>query len=150
MKKEIKIDKDNKFEINTGFGWLYKYREYFGEDILPQLVPLIESTAGIAIETLDGDETADPREILGEAMATFAGTEITTLTNVIWALAKNADESIPKAEDWFNQFDKFPVDKILPEIFFILADTFVSTKKAQSLKDMMKATGKKAASLPTK
>ena len=133
MIKEIKVDKDHKFEINTAFGWLYKYKAYFGEDILPELVPMIDSAFGVAANVLDEDN-ADLRDIVAEAMGAFAGTESTTVTNIIWALAKNADPDIPNAEEWFNKFETFPADRIVPEIFWTLAETYITRKKVESLK----------------
>lgn len=148
MIKEIKVDKDHKFEINTAFGWLYKYKEYFGEDILPELVPMIDSALGVMAEVIDGNET-DLRDIIAEAMGAFAGTDSTTVTNIIWALAKNADPDIPKAEDWFNSFEVFPTDEIVPEIFWTLAETYVTTKKVKGLKAKI-AEKKSTKSAPTK
>lgn len=150
MIKEIKVDKDNKFEINTAFGWLYKYKEYFGEDILPALVPMIDSAVGVVASAVDEDR-ADVRDIVAEAMGAFAGTESTTVTNIIWALAKNADPNIPRADEWFNKFERFPVDRIIPEIFWTLAESYATTKKVEGLKARIKSAEEKADGLrPTK
>ncbi len=138
MKKEIKIDKDNKFEINTSLGFLYVYEEEFGRDILPELVPLIESILGAAADALEND--VDVRDIISEAMGAFAGTNATTITNILWAMAKNADEDIPGPRDWFNSFDKFPADEIFLKAFWSLCDSSISSKKAKRLKAMMEKT----------
>lgn len=135
MIKEIKVDKDTKFEINTAYGWLYIYEEYTGEDVLPQLVPLIESVLGAVADSLDGD--VDARDIISEAMGAMAGTKATTLTNILWAMAKNADETIPNAKEWYNSFDKMPGDEVFGEALWCLAQT-LTPKKAQRLKAAMK------------
>lgn len=138
MRKEIKVDKDHKFEINTSFGWAYVYKEYFGEDILPEVVPLLESALGIAADFLDQTTISDVRDIISEIAGTLAGTELTTVTNVLWSMAKNADDDIPDVKEWFNGFERFPVDEILPQVVWTLAESTISTKKVKSLKDRMK------------
>lgn len=147
MIKEIKVDKDHKFKINTAFGWLYKYREHFGEDILPELVPMLDAALGVAANVFDEND-ADLRDVVAEAMGAFAGTEATTVTNIIWALAKNADPEIPDAAEWYNGFDRFPVDEIAPAVFWTLAETYMTTKKFKSLKEKAKARAEKAGSQP--
>lgn len=145
MRKEIKVDKDNKFEINTAAGWLYVYKEYFGNDILPELVPMMDSVLGVAAEIMDEKGSGDPRDVIAEAMGAFAGTDLTTLTNIIWALAKNADPNIPNVQEWFNKFETFPTDEIVSEIFWTLAGTYITKKKVQSLKTKLKTFQEKKA-----
>ena len=135
MKKEIKVDKDHKFTIDTGLGWAYVYKEEFGMDVLPETVPLIESAFGIAADFYDSSEAATVRDLISEAAGTLSGTDLTTLTNIIWALAKNADESIPEPREFYNQFDCFSVTEILPKIIWTMADSILPTKKVKSLKE---------------
>lgn len=138
MIREIKIDKDNKFEINTSYGWLYTYKEHFGEDILPEIVPLMESAIGIAADIFENNDAVDARDVISEIAGTIAGTEATTLTNVIWALAKNANDDLPNAREWYNSFETFPMDKVIPEAFWALCESTVSQKKVKSLKEQIK------------
>lgn len=134
MKKEIKVDKDHKFMIDTGLGWAYVYKEQFGTDVLPETVPLIESAFGIAADFYDSSEAVSARDIISEAAGTLSGTDLTTLTNIIWALAKNADDSIPEPREFYNQFDCFSVTDVLPKIVWTMADSIMPTKKVKSLK----------------
>lgn len=138
MIREIKIDKYNKFEINTSYGWLYIYKEHFGEDILPEIVPLMESAIGIAADIFENNDAVDARDVISEIAGTIAGTEATTLTNVIWALAKNANDDLPNARKWYNSFETFPMDKVIPEAFWALCESTVSQKKVKSLKEQIK------------
>lgn len=135
MKKEIKVDKDHKFMIDTGLGWAYVYKEQFGTDVLPETVPLIESAFGIAADFYDSSDAVTVRDLISEAAGTLSGTDLTTLTNIIWALAKNADESIPEPREFYNQFDCFSVTDILPKIIWTMADSILPTKKVKSLKE---------------
>lgn len=135
MKKEIKVDKDHKFTIDTGLGWAYVYKEEFGMDVLPETVPLIESAFGIAADFYESKEEIAVRDIISEAAGTLSGTDLTTITNIIWALAKNADESIPGPREFYNQFDCFSVPDILPKIMWAMADGIMPSKKVKSLKE---------------
>ena len=45
MKKTILIE-DQPIEINSSLGWLFCYREQFGHDILPDLLPLLDAALG--------------------------------------------------------------------------------------------------------
>ena len=132
MKKVIKIDKKNKFEISTSWGWAYIYQEAFGHDIIPDLVPLIDTILDMLTGLVSGDEI-DDKEIGDE----LYGMEITTVTNVIWALAKNAEEDIPDVREWLDQFDMFPLADIVPEVMDVLIKSMVSTKKAKLLQERL-------------
>ena len=69
------------------------------------------------------------------------GMEITTVTNVIWALAKNADDNIPDVREWLDQFDTFPLADIVPEIMDVLVKSMVSEKKAKLLQERLEQIG---------
>lgn len=129
MRKVIKIDNKNKIKINTSWGWAYIYQDYFGHDIIPDLVPVIDTFIETFTRLINGDEIDD--EGLSDKLYTL---EITTMTNVIWALAKNADDEIPDVREWLDGFERFPLDIILPEVLETLADSMMSTKKAELLR----------------
>lgn len=131
MKKVIKIDKDNKFEISTSWGWAYIYQETFGHDIIPDLIPLIDTILDTVTGLINGDNVDD-----SELSDKLYGLEITTVTNVIWALAKNANEDIPDVREWLNEHD-LPLADVVPEILDVLIKSMVSTKKAKLLQDRL-------------
>lgn len=135
MRKVIKIDKDNKFEINTSWGWAYIYQERFGHDIIPDLVPAIDTILESLTGLLNGDISYD--DDMGDKLY---GMEITTATNLIWALAKNADEDIPDVKEWLDEHD-LPLVDIMPEVMEILIKSSVSTKKAKLLQDRLQELG---------
>lgn len=136
MKKVIKVDKKNKFEISTSWGWAYIYQEAFGHDIIPDLVPLIDTILDMLTGLVNGD-TVDDSDI-GDKLY---GMEITTVTNVIWALAKNADDNIPEVREWLDSFDTFPLADIVPEIMDVLVKSMVSEKKAKLLQERLEQIG---------
>ena len=134
MRRTIKVDKKQEIKINTSWNWAYIYQDYFGHDIIPDLVPLIDTFIDTFTGLLNGDEVDE--EGVSDKLY---GMEITTVTNVIWALAKNADDDIPDVREWLDTFDTFPLDIILPEVLEALAGSMVSTKKAELLKGEMTA-----------
>ena len=83
-------------------------------------------------------------DTVSSAMISFAGAEFTTALNIIWAMAKNADESIPAPFDWANQFENFPLDKIVPEVLDAVISTVVSEKNRKRLGKLAKKNQPKA------
>lgn len=141
MVKTIVID-EKEIEINTSAGWLYKYRNRFGHDILPDLMPIIESVLtaiGSILEETGGifDKksigVAMNNDALVDAFIKMAGMEVITLYNIFWAMAANQNKTIAGPEDYFNQFERFPLDEIIPEMFKAIVDSSVSSKNAERL-----------------
>lgn len=138
MIKEINISENEKIKLNASLGWVLRYRAQFGHDILPDLLPMLESGLVLVGGAMDESGELEWRKLLefdtvSSAMISFAGAEFTTALNIIWAMAKNADESIPAPFEWANQFENFPLDKIIPEVLDALISTVVSEKNRKRL-----------------
>lgn len=129
MKKTITIDGKKAFKINTSNRWLRIYRDNFGHDILPDMVPVIDTGLGLIAGIVNGGNID-----LDEIESNFYALEMVTINNVIWALAKNADDSIPDVEEWEDQFDKWTYDELVPQIIETLAQTYITEKKLKLLK----------------
>jgi hypothetical protein len=151
MEKNIKIDSKNSLKLNNNVGWLFIYKDQFGRDIVPTLVPVlnagIDLVFGIYKET-GGKFTKDSimqidTDALTDALIQATAIEATDLINITWALAKNADEDIPEPREWVRQFDTFPVDIIAPAVFELVFKSMVSTKnwkRLQSLRESLQPT----------
>ncbi len=142
MEKTIKIgDKD--VQLSNNIGWALIYRNQFGQDIVPTLMPLLagvvdilggmlrkrgngDLTVGDLAEMMDGDE-------LMNAYIHLNGLEFADFINLTWALAKCADDAIPEPTTWVRQFDEFPVDVIGPAVFKIIFKGLVSAKNRERL-----------------
>lgn len=131
MKKTIKIDNKTKFKIDTSNNWLRIYRDQFGHDILPDIVPVLDA----GLELISGALNGEDIDAVDQIETRMMELETITLDNVIWALAKNADESIEDPEEWDRKFDKFPLDEIVPQVIDTLASTYMTTKKLKLLKE---------------
>lgn len=137
MEKTIKIgDKD--VQLSNNIGWALIYRDQFGRDIIPTLMPLLAGVVDIVgsfvkngktenltltdvAELLDGDEVMN-------AYIHLSGLEFADFLNVTWALAKCADDSIPEPAAWVRQFDEFPMDIVGPAVFSMIFRGVMSSK----------------------
>lgn len=146
MIKTIEFE-GQKVELNTSAGWLFAYKNRFGHDIFPDLMPIIESVIGALASLLESGETelnaGNVRglmddETITDAFIKLAGMELTTVYQVLWAMAYNADRSIGGPEDFFNSFEKFPLDVIIPELFTAIVESSVSSKNGMRLLGALK------------
>lgn len=149
MIKEITISENQKIKLNASLGWVLRYRAQFGHDILPDLLPMVESGLMFAAGAMEDSGELEWRKLMefdtiSSAMISMAGAEFTTVLNIIWAMAKNADESIPAPFDWANQFENFPLDQIVPEVVDAVINTVVSEKNRKRLGKLKKKNQPKA------
>lgn len=143
MIKTITID-DKEIQLDNNIGWAMIYKDQFGTDIIPALMPLFAGAMDIISELLQKvgkTDEIDVREVLAEvdgdalmnAVIHLSGLEFVDFINIVWALAKNADEKIPEPRKWVKQFDTFPVDEIAPEVVKLIAKGVISSKNMERL-----------------
>ena len=144
MEKIIKIGKQE-VRLNNNVAWTMEYRDQFGKDILPAIMPLLASAVeGISTIVADAGEngemtTSSIAEALeGRTMEVllpmFQAEFVDLVVNVTWAMAKAADESIEPPKKWVRQFDDFPLDVVGPAVFDMVLKGFVSSKNLKRLK----------------
>lgn len=142
MIKKVTFSKGQSIELSSSLGWLITYKEQFGHDILPDIMPLIESGLTASIKILQTGSGGDlinsiDDEILTDAFINLSGLELTTILQIVWAMAKKADPDIDGPEDYFDQFERFPVDIILPVVVKLIVNSMVSSKNAKRLLMML-------------
>ena len=148
MEKIIKVGKQE-VRLNNNVAWTMEYRDQFGKDILPTIMPLlasvIEGFSTIMAEASDNGEltTSSIAEALeGRAMDVllpmFQAEFVDLVVNVTWAMAKVADEGIAPPKQWVRQFDGFYLDEIGPDLFDLILKGFVSSKNLKRLKKLGK------------
>ena len=153
MIKTIHVSESKSFDIDTTAWWLFVYRQQFGRDILPDLLPaleaILEAYASVlsAAKSDDGSKTVSKaefcinlveNELLADAFTNVAGLEVVTLYRIAWAMAKNADSEIPEPEAWLKSFEEMPLDTVGKEIIDAVIRSTVSSKNAESLIAKMK------------
>lgn len=148
MEKIIKIGKKS-VKLNNRVSWAIVYRDQFGRDIIPTIMPLFASALDIIsgiinetgktddIELTDLAKLADGDSLINAAIH-LGGFEFTDLICITWALAKCADEDIPEPREWIKEFETFPVDVVAPEVFSLIFKGVVSSKNLKRLEDLKK------------
>ena len=148
MEKSIKIGKKT-VRLNNNISWAIVYRDQFGRDIIPTLMPLFASALDVIsgiinetgktedIELADLAKLADGDTLLNAAIH-LGGFELTDLICLTWALAKCADEDIPEPRKWVEEFDNFPLDIVAPEVFSLIFKGVISSKNLKRLEDLKK------------
>lgn len=148
MIKTVKVG-NKEVVLDNNVGWAFVYKDQFGTDIIPSIMPLLASTIDIVAGIVE--EAGDVKEISIESLAKIsdsgkledafikaASYEFTDFINIVWALAKNADDSIPEPREWVRQFDEFPVDVLGPEVFKLIYAGVVSSKNRKRMNAKMK------------
>lgn len=149
MEKTIKISGQS-VRLNNNIGWTMVYRDQFGRDIVPSLIPMaagaLDIISGLIEETRkDGDvNLADilrltDGETLINAIIHLGGLEFVDLINITWSLAKCADDDIDEPREWIKQFETFPVDVVAPAVGDLIIKGVVSSKNLERLKETKKA-----------
>ena len=151
MEKVIKIG-SNEVRLSNNVAWVMEYRDQFGKDILPAIMPLI-TTVSEGISTVLSEAGTDitieslSEAINGRAMDVllplYQAEFVDLVINVTWAMAKAADEDIDPPKKWVRQFDTFPLDVVGPAVFELVMKGFISSKNLTRLK----RTGKKLKNL---
>lgn len=134
MIKKVDISESKSITVNTGLGWMLTYKQTFGEDILPKVLPAIEAMLDLA--TTASGEMPD-HDTLDQAMVDLSLFEATTIFEVVWAMCKSAGsitgEPIPEFNEWMNGIDEFPLDILIPELLGDVVKSFVSSKNRDRL-----------------
>lgn len=148
MEKTIKIDSKTSLKLSNSVAWMMLYRDQFGRDIVPVLIPALTAVTDIAVEVNKAVQNgATPAQIVSaldsdiirDALVEASGLEFVDLLNIIWAMAKAADDDIDEPIIWVRQFDKFPLDTILPVVFDMILSCMVSTKNLKRLRTSMQS-----------
>jgi hypothetical protein len=152
MEKLIKIG-NTEVRLSNNVAWTMEYRDQFGKDIVPTLLPVLQAgMEGIAtiiadaeLNSADGKLTVNSAKSIAEAvqgramdilLPLFQMEFVDVIINITWAMAKAADESLEPPKRWVRQFDSFPLDVILPEVGELVIKGFVSSKNLKRLKNL--------------
>lgn len=148
MEKTVKIGGKN-VKLSNNVSWMMIYRDQFGHDILPSLMPMIAGAldviAGLITQTGKTDEISledlaslTDGDALINAMIHIGGFEMVDFIYIVWAMAKAADDDIDDPMTWVRGFNTFELDRIGPEVFRLIFNGVVSSKNVKRLKDLKK------------
>lgn len=144
MEKVIKIGKQE-VRLNNNVAWTMEYRDQFGKDILPAVMPLLASMIeGVSTVAAEADKSGEltmasiAETLEGRAidvlLPMFQAEFVDLIVNVTWAMAKAADENIETPKRWVRQFEEFPLDVVGPAVYDLVLKGFVSSKNLRRLK----------------
>ena len=144
MEKIIKIGKQE-VRLNNNVAWTMEYRDQFGKDILPAVMPLLASMIE-GVSTIMADANGDGELTISSIAEALEGRTMEVLlpmfqaefvdliVNVTWSMAKAADENIEPPKRWVRQFEEFPLDVVGPAVYDLVLKGFVSSKNLRRLK----------------
>lgn len=153
MIKTIKLNKNQSITLSNNVGWTMEYLDQFGHDIIPDIMPALSAitnlVAGMAQAAAENGDTLRFEDAVGilskvsgntltDAFIDLAGLRFVDLVNIVWSMAKAADEDIPEPKIWVRQFDNFPLDVIMPEVFDLVLSGMASSKNVKRLRGMIK------------
>lgn len=145
MEKIITLG-DKEVKLSNNVAWTMEYRDQFNKDVMESMMPaittIIETFATVISET--GKTELDLMDIMGaiqgrtfDVMLPLTQLGLTdSVVNVVWAMAKAADETIDPPKKWVRQFDEFPLDVIIPEVGGMILKGFASSKNLERLRKM--------------
>lgn len=141
MEKVIKLGKQE-VKLNNNVAWTMEYRDQFGKDILPTILPMFATLIETASALIDDDAEIKLTSIVSalegratEILLPLYQVELVDIAvNVTWSMAKVADDSIDPPKKWVKQFDVFPIDIIVPTVFEMALKGFTSSKNLKRLK----------------
>ena len=148
MEKTVQIG-NKEVRLNNNIGWAIDYRDQFGQDIIPTLLPMVAAALDLIkglLEEVEDTNNLEWRDILRlidgdtlfDALVHLGGLEFRDFINITWAMAKCADDSIPEPRTWVKEFEVFPVDELAPTVFDLIFKGVVSSKNLTRLKDVRK------------
>ena len=145
MIKTLSISEEQEVTLSNNVGWLLVYKDQFGQDIVPSLIPILNAGIDLVYSIytttggkLDKDSIAKlDTDVIEAALYKLAGFEMVDFLNVVWAMAKNADDKIPEPKKWLNQFEVFPMDLMIPAVFDLLYKGMVSSKNSTRLQELI-------------
>ncbi len=145
MEKVINIG-EHEVKLNNNVAWTMEYRDQFGKDIVPALMPVLASMIeGVSTVIAESGKAEISISDLAEAiqgksldvlLPMFQVEFVDTIINVTWAMAKAADENIDPPKRWVRQFETFPLDVIVPAVYELVLKGFVSSKNLTRLKSL--------------
>lgn len=139
MIKTVKINKEQELTLSNNLAWATIYKDQFGHDIIPDIMPLMSAAIRLIKEMAaytDMNEIVKNTdfETIQETLIELCAFQFTDVLNLVWAFNKAYDENIDPPEKWVRQFNEFPLDVIVPAMFELLTKGLISSKNLKSLR----------------
>lgn len=145
MIRTVKVNNSVSIDLSNNIGWAIEYRDQFGHDIIPDLLPIVSALISFIgeVSAKDFDIRKIDKDTLQDALINLAGVQFVDFLNLVWAMNKTADPATPLPKAWAKQFDDgFYLDTVAPDVFNLLVTGLVSSKNLQSLPVTVEAPNK--------
>ena len=105
MIKTIKLNDEKELTLSNNLAWATIYRDQFGHDIVPDVMPILSAVLRLINEVKD---YTDVNEIiktvnfdtLQDTLIELCAFQFTDFINLVWAFAKANDENTEAPEKW--------------------------------------------------
>ena len=125
MEKTIYID-NKPVRLKSTAALPKRYKAQFRRDYFADLFKIAK-----VFEGKDSKEM-DLKHISYEDLSCL---DLDVLYDIIWTLAKTADKSIPEPLEWYDQFERFDLMKVLPMVGGLISGSVSQSKKKVNDKD---------------
>lgn len=113
MEKIINIDGRNVKFKSTG-AYLLRYKAQFGRDAIQDIFKL--------------NDVMDPKT---REIKDISSLDLEVFYNLVWVLAKTADNTIDAPMDWLDGFGEFPLMEIMPEVMEMIMSCMTPTVQSK-------------------
>ncbi|MGN8648314.1 hypothetical protein ACTNEO_19920 [Gracilibacillus sp. HCP3S3_G5_1] len=122
MEKTLTID-GRQVTFKSTASTMLRYKSQFGKDLFADLMKMFP-----AMQMADklSEDKIDSKDIDYETLQYI---DFEVLYNIIWVLAKTANKEIPEPIEWLDEFDEFPIMKVLPELQDLMMHSLQGKKK---------------------
>ncbi|MFD1204011.1 hypothetical protein ACFQ38_02560 [Sporosarcina contaminans] len=116
MEKTLTID-GRQVTFKSTAGTPKRYKAQFGNDYFADMLRLY---------SLSALQNLDPENMDYEAIKNL---DLEVFYNMLWAMAKTYDSTIPDPQTWLDEFDEFPIFEIIPEVQEMITKNLQTSKK---------------------
>lgn len=114
MEKTITIcGRDVTFKATGGLP--YRYKSQFGREYIQDLIQIERAVSDIKAPPKNSSKTVQEAYELATAYA-LTGTALELMYNILWCMAKTADDTIPDPQRWLDSFERFSVFDVWSQI----------------------------------
>lgn len=120
MEKTLEIcGKQVRFKATAGLA--YRYFNQFGTEYISDLAKLQDFYNNAEFREIEIVNENNEKEIIPTYIGDYDKYSENFMYNVVWVLAKTADNSIPDPLTWYDSFDFFDISKVYNQLQEIIS-----------------------------
>lgn len=128
MEKTLTIDgKQIRFKSSAGIG--YRYYNQFGTEYIADMMKLEEFIKTTNIVTTEITDTYGNKKPVKTIQGDYSKLNTQVMYNIVWVLAKTADNTIPDPMTWYDSFNYFDISAVFKELQELISANNKSASK---------------------